>query len=131
VKVGVSFQLRFEEYRLANRLLSRRRVSLWYAVAGFVVLGIALLALGPHDHVLDVMSLSAAAVYAVLLTFGVRAQLKNRFTIPSLAWVSPASAWEGNASLTRSREAAQITALSVLPGTVIASAWASNGGGGH
>ena len=81
VKIGVSFQLRFEEYRLAMRLLSRGRVSLWYAVAGFVVFGIGLLALGHGTQGVGVMFLAVAGIYAVLLTVGVRARLKKRFAV--------------------------------------------------
>jgi hypothetical protein len=81
MKIGVSFQLRFEEYRLATRLLSRGRVSLWYAVAGFVVFGTGLLTLGDGTQVVGVVFLTTAAVYAVLLTFGGRARLKKRFAV--------------------------------------------------
>jgi hypothetical protein len=79
MKIGVSFQLRFEEYRLAMRLLSRGRVSLWYAVAGFVVLGTGLLAVGHGTQGIGAAFLAVAGVYAVLLTFGADAWSKRRF----------------------------------------------------
>jgi hypothetical protein len=81
VKIGVSFQLRFEEYRLASRLLSRGRLSLWYAVAGFVVFGTGFLVVRHGTQGVGVMFLVVAGVYAVLLTFGARARLRKRFAV--------------------------------------------------
>ncbi|WP_042376202.1 YcxB family protein [Streptacidiphilus melanogenes] len=80
MKIGVSFQLRFEEYRQAIRLLSRGRLSLWYAVVGFVLLGTVLFALGQRTQVFGVMCWAGAVLDVLLLGYG-RMQLRKRFAV--------------------------------------------------
>lgn len=78
MNIDLSYELSPAELKQGIRELGRGRPSLWYAVAVFLVLGIALLTAGRWGQPSGVMFISVAVVYALLLTVGARIRFRKR-----------------------------------------------------
>jgi hypothetical protein len=78
MNIDLSYELSPAELKQGIRELGRGRLSLWYAVAVFLVLGVALLTAGRWGQPTGVMFISGAVVYALLLTVGARIRFRKR-----------------------------------------------------